>query len=161
MSVNPYAITPQEQGQAIVNEGPEFTLHPLRGIVWACFWGSPLGASAVIALNYFRLGNKSGALLSVVVGFLATLALLIIALSVPDDANIPSMVFIIPQLAAAYYAGQWFQGDEIDAHAARGGKVGSGWPGAGIGLLCLPIVLLILFALAVAHESLFGSGFDL
>jgi hypothetical protein len=84
----------------IAEDHVSYTLHPLRGMVWAAFWGTPVAAGLVMAINYSRVGNKSAARNSVVIGVLASVALFAIIFAIPDDISdsIPDAVFYIPQL---------------------------------------------------------------
>ena len=38
-----------------VEDRPLYVLHPLRGVVWAAFWGTPVAAGIIMAINYWRI----------------------------------------------------------------------------------------------------------
>jgi len=130
-----------------------FTLHPVRGVVWAAFWGTPVAAGIVMAINYSRLGKKTAALLAVAIAVVATLALIAVLAVIPEDLNIPNFVFIVPQLIAVYLIANALQGDLIRSHAGRGGAVASAWASVGVGLLCLVLGLgaIVGIGLGIAY----------
>lgn len=139
------------------HDAPTFTLHPVRGIVWAAFWGSLIAAGFVIAINYLRMGNKTAAGITVVIAVTSTLALFAVIFAIPDDINIPNTVFLVPQLIAVYAIANGLQGNQIRQHAARRGTVASAWPSVGIGFLCLPLVLGAVLGVAFLFEPSFGT----
>ena len=140
-----------------VEDTPTFTLHPVRGVVWAAFWGSPIAAGIVMAINYSRMGKKTAARTAIVIGALGTVALSFFGLAIPAGINIPGSWFWVPPLVVAYSMAKAFQGDCIRAHLRTGGAVASGWPSVGIGLLCLPFVLGAIFGIAILLEPSLGT----
>jgi hypothetical protein len=136
-----------------------FTLHPVRGVVWAAFWGTPVAAGIVMAINYWRVGRKTAALLTVAVAFVATVALCAVLAAIPEDVKIPNVVFIVPQLIAVYLIANALQGELIGSHAGRGGAVASAWASVGIGLLCLVLVVGTIFGVVVGIAFLLEPSF--
>lgn len=136
---------------------PAFTLHPIRGVVWAAFWGSPLAAGIVMAINYYRLGHKAAARTTVVIAFAATAALFAAILAIPDDVNIPNSVYFIPQLIIVYGIANSLQGTYIRNHMRHRGTVASAWPSVGIGVLCLPLVLGAILGISILLEPSLGK----
>ena len=63
-------------------ESPDHTLHPVRGVVWAAFWGTPVAAGIVMALNYARVGRGGAAFLSAAIGALATAGLFALMMAI-------------------------------------------------------------------------------
>ena len=139
------------------HDAPTFTLHPMRGVVWAAFWGSLIAAGIVMAINYSRMGSKTAARITVVIAVIATIALFAVIFAIPEDINIPNVVFLVPQLVAVYAIANGLQGDQVRQHAARRGTVASAWPSVGIGFLCLPLVLGAVFGVAFLLEPSFGT----
>lgn len=136
---------------------PSYTLHPLRGVVWAAFWGTPLAAGIVMAINYSRSGNKPGARKAAVIGILATVALFAVIFAIPEGVldNIPDSVFYLPQLFVVYIVAKSLQSELIASHTANGGAVASAWPSVGIGVLCFPFVLGSLLGVFLLLDSTF------
>lgn len=139
------------------DDTPSFTLHPVRGIVWAAFWGSLIAAGIIMAINYSRMGSKTAARITVFIALIATIALFAMLFAIPEESNIPNVVFIVPQLVAVYAIADGLQGGQVRKHAAQRGPVASAWRSVGVGLLCLPLVLGAVFAVAFLLEPSFGT----
>ena len=140
-----------------LQDAPDFTLHPVRGAVWAAVWGAPVAAGIVMAINYSRMGRTAAARVMVLAAIVATVALVGLVLAIPEDVNIPNAAFIVLQLVVVYAIANALQGERIRSHAAQGGTVASAWPSVGIGLLCLPFVLGAIFGMALLLEPSFGT----
>ena len=141
-----------------VDDRPSYILHPLRGVVWAAFWGTPVAAGIIMAINYGRIGRKSAARNVAVLGVIATVILCAIIVLIPDDVldSIPNAVFYVPQLVFVYMFAKSVQNDLIEKHIANGGSLASAWPSVGIGVICLPVVLGALFGVAYLLEPSYG-----
>ena len=98
---------------------PPNRIHSLTGVVLATFCGMPLGGSVVLAINYWRWGQKAYAVAVVTGGLLTTAVIAWFAFVLP--AAVPALAFLVPQPVIAYVAGRWLQGHRIDAHRAAGG----------------------------------------
>jgi len=139
------------------DDAPTFTLHPVKGVVWAAFWGSPLAAGIIMAINYHRLGKADAARNAVAIAAIATVALFAGIFAIPEEINVPSFVFIAAQLAVVQAIANALQGDLIRRHAEQGGALASPWPSVGVGLLCLPLVLGSVFGAVFLLEPSWGT----
>jgi len=140
-----------------LDQSPTFTLHPVRGVVWAAIWGSLIAAGIVMAINYARMGSTTAARMTLFIAVIATLALIALIFAIPEAMNIPDVVFIVPQLFAVYAIAKGLQGERIRHHAASGGTVASAWPSIGIGFLCLPLVFGALVGVGFLLEPSYGT----
>lgn len=139
------------------NSKPAYSLHSVRGIVWAAFWGSVLAGGIVMAINYIRLGRTAAAWMTLG-GFLAAMIVVMaISFSVPMDVEIPFAFYLAPQLVATYFVAKRAQGELIETHCAIGGNVVSTWRSVGVGLICLPFVLGGVVAYAFLTDPLMGD----
>ena len=101
---------------------PAYRLHSPAGVTWATALGGPTAGSIVLALNYWKWGQKAVAVAVVAAGFVATAIIAWLAIITP--ASVPAFVFLVPQLVGGYVVARWLQGRRFDAHvAAGGGKV--------------------------------------
>lgn len=138
-------------------EVPNFTLHPVHGVVWATFFGSPIAAGIVLALNYWRMGQKTAARFAVVIPIIIMAVVFAMIYSLPDDVDIPNSAYYLPQLFIMYGIAKTFQGPQIANHIRNGGKVASAWWSVGIGLLCLPLILGLIFGIVYLFEPSYGT----
>ncbi len=124
----------------------------------AFFFGSFLGSGVAAAVNYTRLGRPQQAAMTLAAGFVATMALLALALSLPE---LPSALFTpinagfaigLAKLSELHFAAQF------QAHQAAGGEVGMRGKGALVGLACTIGVMLPLVFASISAMELLGWG---
>ena len=138
---------------------PTYVLHPLKGAVWAAFWGTPVAAGVVLAINYWRIGRKAAAWKVALLGVVATFALFGFIFSIPEDVldRIPNAVFIVPQLVLVYLFAKSLQNQLIEQHISNGGSIASAWRSVGIGVLCLLAVVSVFLGAIFLQESSLGT----
>jgi hypothetical protein len=138
---------------------PSYRLHSVAGITWAIALGTPACGSILLALNYWKWGQKAFAAAAVVVGLAATAAIGWLAWAVP--ASVPSVVFLAPQVLGGYFLAKLLQGRRIDAHRAAGGRTTSDWVGVGLGLafsaLVIAAVAVWFFTTGINPRALIDS----
>ncbi|WP_159231677.1 hypothetical protein [Mycolicibacterium vanbaalenii] len=127
-----------------------------------------IAGGIVLALNYWKWGQKWFAAAAVVGGLLTTVILGRLAWVVP--AGVPPVVFLVPQVMFGYFAARWLQGRRFDAHRAAGGtRVSPGIDaliGLGITTLLVGVSLVMLFVSGLNPKALvdfqdsvdFGQG---
>lgn len=147
-----------ETVEPVPEERPTYSLYSVHAVVLAAFLGSPVAAGIVMAVNYSRLGRSTAAWQALSVGLLASGALFAAAFLIPDDLNIPNVVYQIPVLAGAYYAAENLQGKLIQRHMAHRGKIASMWGSAGIGIACLIVVMALIAGGVLATLPDFGES---
>ncbi|MCA9070804.1 MAG: hypothetical protein KDA84_17865 [Planctomycetaceae bacterium] len=140
-----------------LEDAPTYTLHSAKGVVWGTFIGSPLAAGVLLAINYWRLGKTTAAQITFALFAVGTAAFFALVYAMPDDLNIPNVVFTIPQLFMVYGVTNLLQADDIRAHIRNGGKLASAWAAVGIGVLCLIPVLGGIFGFVYLEEQSFGT----
>lgn len=161
MSYDPFAIpddlkSPVETNSQTADGAPSARpLHPLSGVVVATFLGTPIAGSIVIALSLWRLGRKTAAWVVVSAIMLLTIGFFILLFVMPEN-NIPNTAYTVPQLVIMYLLGKQLYGRQLLKQERARGPVASTWKGAGIGLLCLLVVVPVVLVGAFLHE---GVGF--
>ena len=134
-------------------------LHSPAGVTWATALGGPTAGSIVLALNYWKWGQKAVAVAVVAAGFVATAIIAWLAIITP--ASVPAFVFLVPQLVGGYFVARWLQGRRFDAHvAAGGGKVSSGIGaaiGLGFGTLMLGAFVVWFLSTGINPQSVLDS----
>jgi hypothetical protein len=121
----------------------------------ATFLGTPAAGSVLMALNYKRLGDTSKAALAVVIGVLATGALVAIGLALPSGPLTTGLGF--GSLFATIGLAKSLQGKTVEDHRNAGGKVGSRWFGAAVGLIGLVIFFGAIFGYVMATSLPHGT----
>lgn len=130
-----------------------FPLHPVNGVMWASFIGTPFAAGVVMAINYVRMRRKRAAVITVTVATAATGVLLALAATLPMDT--PNTIFLLANLvvmAAVRGIADELQGKVILRYSTLQGTVASAWKSVLIAGLCVPFVLGTVFSLAILLE---------
>ncbi len=121
----------------------------------ATFLGSPFGGSVIMAINEHRVGRTSAAVKTLVAGFVGTGLLFALAMLLP--ASVPRFPVSVGPLLLMTFLAKSRQDAFVRQHQAMGGKRGSGWAAAGIGLLSSVVVLapfVVVLVLAEAASSI-------
>ncbi|MCA9034147.1 MAG: hypothetical protein KDA91_03400 [Planctomycetaceae bacterium] len=141
---------------------PTYKLHSPGGVVWATFLGAPLAAGIVMALNYARAGRGENVWKAIAGGVAASIVLLGLVFAIPDEIldKIPNAVFYVPQLLIVSAVAKKLQGRLVEEHVARGGELVSGWRSAGIGLMCLPLLIGGLLLMEPSFGNVLTAGND-
>jgi hypothetical protein len=109
----------------------------------ATLLGTPAAGGIVLALNYWKWGQKGLAAAAVAAGLVITAVLAWLAWVTP--LWVPAAIFLAPQVLGGYFVAKSLQGRRFDAHIAGGGRKASNWIGAGVGLaINTPLVVLFL-----------------
>ncbi|MBW8323668.1 MAG: hypothetical protein K0M50_02785 [Prolixibacteraceae bacterium] len=122
-----------------MNEKKIYNLNQIEG---ACVIGSPIVAGILIAHNYRAMGEHQKGTLWIIIGIVWTLALIGIAMVLPENMFEKSRM-LLPALNGLllYPIINRLQGDKIREHFKNKGEKGSNWLVAG---LTLGMVALIL-----------------
>jgi hypothetical protein len=161
-AANPYATNPYAppQVQGVYDPAAQSparldaALYTSKHVALATFLGTPLGGAVLMALNENRIGRTVAAIKTLLAGLVATGLLLTIGLIVPD--NIPTFPISIGSLFVMSAIAKSRQAGFVTQHYAAGGKHGSGWAAAGIGLLSLVVVLIPLIGILVVADLVAG-----
>ena len=113
----------------------EYKLFKVSGVGIATFFGSILAGGILLSRNYKHLGQQSEARNALIYSLLATVLILFIAFLIPEDVNIPGLVFTIPQVIAMVQIAKKQQGEAISQHVEKGGVLASDWLAFGISIL--------------------------
>lgn len=155
MEPNPYQ-PPVAPPAAPPGHPSTYELYSPGQVVIAAVLGSPLAACWLMYLNHRRRGHGAYATRVLVVGTVATLALLLLAIVLPDRIGgfVP-----IATLAAVH---QLAQRDRplFEAHVAAGGRRASVWKAIGAGVGGMVAILAIVVPIAVGTDLLAGDQVD-
>lgn len=113
-------------------------------VALASVLGGSIGGSVLMAANYRRLGQERKANITVLLGFVAVLPLVGLAMLLPS--NLPLIWFSIVLAIVVRGVALATQGELLDHQLQNGGEPHSIWRAGGIGLAAG----LAYFAIAVA-----------
>ena len=135
---------------------PTYRLFDYRAVGAATIFGSPIVGTALIAINYYRLGLRKSAVKSIACG-LAGIALAV-TLSFQLGGGARTWITIGTIVLTSSLA-RMYQATHIAEHQRRGGKLASRWGAFFLGLGVGLVMGLVLAALtAVLMLMLDGPG---
>ncbi|MBS0210095.1 MAG: hypothetical protein JSS27_14195 [Planctomycetes bacterium] len=149
MDTNPYA--PPNQLDPAANPAIPYKLYSPQQVALATFLGAPIAGTWFLFQNYRQSGRAGAGVQALVLGLLATVALLTLSSFLPE--NFPNIALPLVQVFAMLYIAKALQGKEVEAHVAQGGQLGSWWAVVGIGLLCLIVIVGVFVAAAMIFSA--------
>ena len=138
---------PAPESNVTKTELPE--LYSLKGIAIATVVGSVFAGGYFMSINYKRLGKQAEASKALVYSLIASVAILALIMMIPEDINIPNMVFLIPQILGMYKIAELYQKEDLENHIAAGGEYVSNWVAFGFSLLIGVGLFALMFAITV------------
>jgi hypothetical protein len=156
-ATNPYAapmagpaLAPETSGTLPLAKRLDAALYAPNLVGLATFLGSPFAGSVIMAINEHRVGRTSAAVKTVLAGFVGTGLLFALAMALPT--SVPRFPVSVGPLLLMTFIAKSRQDAFVRQHLAMGGKRGSGWAAAGIGLLAAVVVLVPFVVVLVAAE---------
>jgi len=73
----------------------------VSSVTWATALGTPVAGGIVLALTYWKWGQKTGAAAAVSAGLLVTAVIVWLAFMV--RSYVPGAVFLVPQVLGGYF----------------------------------------------------------
>jgi hypothetical protein len=129
---------------------PPYALYTHKAVGLATFFGTPIAGTALMAMNYSRLGRKRLAWWAIGLGLLGTIVTFAIAMVVPTSWPLPlQLVPALVGLFAVMAIAESLQGKDVKQHVRRGGDNASMWKATGIGLISLVVVLGVFVGLSI------------
>jgi hypothetical protein len=119
-------------------------------VTLAAFFGTPVAGAVLMAVNYRRLGQQGHAALILVLGLLVSTVAVLVAYYMPSAASTPLGIGL---LLGTRIMALKLQGGAVAKHVSQGGKLGSKWVAAGVGLGFMVILFLSIFVPVYASTT--------
>lgn len=142
-------MTPQGTTGVMYQISPSYRLFDPAAVGLATFFGSPIAGTILMAVNYSRLGKAGKGVLALLLGVLGTAAIVAIGWNKPVGSGSLGVVLFI----VVWQVARAVQGNDVNAHVARGGALASKWLAFGIGIATLVVVVAGIFAVAFFQQS--------
>ncbi|MGB9334026.1 MAG: hypothetical protein WCB14_03375 [Candidatus Acidiferrales bacterium] len=137
---------------------PGYRLFDATSVFIASLLGSPVAGVSLMAINYRRMGKGQTAILTLLIGIVATVLASVLGYFVPSSGSIAIGIGIA---LGTRSAAQYLQGAEVNQHEVRGGQLGSKWAAVGVGLAFLAVLCGVIVAAALGpwadHKLIVGS----
>jgi hypothetical protein len=140
---------------AVAGPNASTVLYTPNQMLLATFLGAPLAGSVLLAINEQRLGRPKGVIAALAFGFGLTALVIGLAFVLPD--NFPGLPLSLLGMGAVRALAQVKQAEEVAKHLHWGGRKGSGWAAAGIGVLSALVVFAIAAGIAIAYYLITGK----
>jgi hypothetical protein len=121
---------------------PTYTLFDANAVGLATIFGTPVAGSALMALNYRRMGQARKAAIALILGIAVTGVAILVGWNLPHTVSSP--IGLILLLATARMA-RSLQGPAVMDHVQRGGRLGSKWVAFGLGVTICAVIFLSVF----------------
>ncbi len=143
----------------IEDQIPTIKFYSQKSVATATFWGGPLAAGILLRRNFITLGKEKHGLYSVIIGILSTVFIFIGVFSIPENIidKIPSPVIPAIYTAIIFALMEKLMGKELSEYKEKNGEFYSGWKSAGIGGICLVILLGGIFGYIFLSTSDFDT----
>ena len=144
------------QGEVAPPPIPPYELFNFHSVALATILGTPMAGCILMAVNYRRLGKGGQAAATIGIGLLVTAAAMGIGYVMPQGvAGLLALALLFGTRAVA----KSLQGFEVEEHVRQGGKLGSKWAAAGIGLGLLALFVggFMLVYSAMHPKVMIGS----
>ena len=134
---------------------PAYSLYSVQQVTGATFLGSPIAGAILMASNCRKLGKNEAATTSLLLGALATAALLAVAFLLPE--KFPNYLLPVAYTVVIQLIAKSLQGPAYEEHIRLGGEKASAWGVVGLGLLCLGLLAGGIFGYAYLSEKRLGT----
>ncbi len=141
--------------QANQSPSKELKLYSLKAIGIATFIGAPLAASVLVRSNYLALGKKEEGRNALLLGILSTLLLFAAIFSLPAELmdKVPNQIIPMVYTGIIIFLVEKIQGEAIKEQEANEKEFNSLWKAAGIGAICLVLIMGPIFGYAFYESS--------
>ncbi|MDX5396485.1 MAG: hypothetical protein LPK21_09820 [Hymenobacteraceae bacterium] len=131
-----------------------------RAIAIATYFGGPLAAGVLIRQNFINLGNAEYGKRALIVGIVSTVLLFAGIFSIPDHIIEKVPNFLIPAIYTflIYLVVERLQGPLLKSHKQANGSFYSGWKAAGVGSICMVVLLGVIFGYAFMAPDDFDTA---
>jgi hypothetical protein len=129
---------------------PNYRLFDMTSIGIAAFLGSPIAATALMAINYRRLGRPRAAVIALASGIVGTAAAMLAATLFVSSSAVSSAA-AAALFAVTYQTIKGIQGPVIAQHLNQGGSRSSRWAAFGISVATCVALLAVVFGGVLAY----------
>lgn len=136
-------------------------LYSQRAISIATFFGGPLAAGILARQNFINLGKDDYGKYSLIIGIVSTILIYLGIFSLPEPIidKIPNVLIPAIYTGIIYFIIERLQGSELADHKNNNGEFYSAWKAAGIGAICMTILLIGIFGYVYSKSGvIFPTG---
>lgn len=129
---------------------PPYKLYDTTSIGLATFFGSPIAGTALMALNFQRLGQTGKAKLTFAIGVAITVLVMSLGWLIPSyGTGTVAIVLVVATVNTA----RSLQGDAFYKHIVKGGPFASRWAASGIGIASAAAIVAVIAGIVLVQDS--------
>lgn len=130
-----------------IESKPNYKLYSKSQVGVATFLGSPIAGAILMSQNLKALNQYEEAKRYLLIGFISTATLFLLAFIIPD--NFPNSSISLFGLLAVIHWYKTTQESLYANHISMGGQKGSWGATIGIGMICLIVVFILVFSIVM------------
>lgn len=142
--------------KSVFQEIPTEKIYSEKAIRVGTFLGGPIVTGYFMAENFKAFGDFKKARNTWIIAILSTIAVFSLVLSIPDNINIPNIVFPLIYMGIAAYFTKKYQEKKINEHTQNGGEEFNWWRTIGISLLGCIATIAVILGLSFLNEAANG-----
>jgi hypothetical protein len=142
--------------KSVFEEVPTEKIYSENAIRIGTFLGGPLVAGYFIAENFSVFNDFDKVKKTWIITVLSTIFIFGLIFLIPENINIPNIIFPIIYMSVASYLAKRFQEEKINEHKKNGGEEFGGWRTAGISLLGCIVTVAVLLGVSFLNEAANG-----
>lgn len=143
--------------KSVFEEIPTEKIYTEKAITVGTFLGGPLVAGYFMAENFKVFGDSDKARKTWIITILATLFIFVLIFLIPQNINIPNMVFPIIYMGIAAYFTKKYQEKQINTHIENGGEHYNWWRTLLISIIGISVLLGAIFSISFLTETVNGG----
>ncbi|WP_343694909.1 hypothetical protein [Flavobacterium sp.] len=129
---------------SVFQEIPTEKIYTEKQIRLGTFFCGPLVAGYCLAENFKAFGDKEKAKKTWLITILSSFLVILLIFSIPENINIPNIIFPIIYTGIASFIIKKYQEKDIKKHLENGGETFGGWRTVLIGLISLAAFCLVI-----------------
>ncbi|WP_428228515.1 hypothetical protein [Flavobacterium sp.] len=143
--------------KSVFEEIPTEKIYTEKAIRIGTFLGGPLVAGYFMAENFKVFNDDEKVKKTWIITILFTLLVFGLIFLIPENINIPNIIFPIIYMGIAGYFTKKYQEKNINEHTQNGGEHYNGWRIAGISFIGCMVTVAILLGISFANEAANGN----
>ncbi|KQB39585.1 hypothetical protein [Flavobacterium aquidurense] len=143
--------------KSVFEEIPTEKIYTEKAITVGTFLGGPLVAGYFMAENFKVFGDFNKARKTWIITILATIFIFGLIFLIPENINIPNMIFPIIYMGIAAYFTKQYQEKQINKHIENGGEHYNWWRTILISFIGISVLLGAIFSISFLTETVNGG----
>lgn len=143
--------------KSVFEEIPTGKVYSEKAISVGTFLGGPLVAGYLISENFRTFDDFKSIKKTWIITALSSIAIFSSIFLIPENLNIPNIIFPFVYMGIAAYLAKRFQEEKINEHLNTGGEEYNWWRTIGISLIGCVVTLGLLIGLSFLNEAAQGT----